>query len=62
MSNRKKLQKKLYFCRKNYCLSHRLEFADALIAATAIFHNANLFTLNRKDFACIPYLKLYEPK
>ena len=35
---------------------------DALIAATAIFHNAELFTLNRKDFAYIPNLKLYEPK
>ena len=47
---------------KTYCLSHKLEFADALIAATAILHNAELFTLNRKDFAYIPNLKLYEPK
>jgi len=31
-------------------------------AATALFHNAELFTLNRKDFACIPNLKLYEHK
>jgi len=47
---------------KTYCLSHKLEFADALIAATAIFHNIELFTLNTKDFAYIPNLKLYEPK
>jgi predicted nucleic acid-binding protein len=47
---------------KTYCLSHKLEFADALIAATAILHNAELFTLNRKDFAYIPNLKLYEHK
>ena len=47
---------------KTYCLSHKLEFADALIAATAIFHNVELFTLNRKDFTYIPNLKLYEPK
>ena len=47
---------------KTYCLSHKLEFADALIAATAILHNAELFTLNRKDFAYIPNLKLYEPQ
>ena len=47
---------------KTYCLSHKLEFADALIAATAILHNVELFTLNRKDFAYIPNLKLYEPK
>jgi predicted nucleic acid-binding protein len=45
---------------KTYCLSHKLEFADALIAATAIFHNVELFTLNRKDFVYIPNLKLYE--
>ena len=47
---------------KTYCLSHKLEFADALIAATAIFHNVELFTLNRKDFSYIPILRLYEPK
>ena len=45
---------------KTYCLSHKLEFADALIAATAIIHNTELFTLNRKDFAYIPNLKLYQ--
>ena len=47
---------------KTYCLSHKLEFADALIAATAIIHNIELFTLNRKDFVYIPNLKLYEPQ
>ena len=47
---------------KTYCLSHKLEFADALIAATAILHNVELFTLNRKDFTYIPNLKLYEYK
>ena len=46
---------------KTYCLSHKLEFADALIAATALFHHAELFTLNRKDFVYIPDLKLYRP-
>ena len=47
---------------KTYSLSHKLEFADALIAATAIFNNVELFTLNRKDFTYIPNLKLYEPQ
>jgi len=47
---------------KQYCLSHKLRLPDAQIAATAIIHNAELFTLNRKDFAYIPNLKLYEPK
>jgi len=46
---------------KTYCLSHKLEFADALIAATAIVHNAELFTLNKKDFAYIPNLQLFSP-
>lgn len=45
---------------KTYCLSHRLEFADALIATTAILNNAELFTLNKKDFSYIPNLKLYQ--
>ena len=47
---------------KQYCLSHKLRLPDAQIAATALFYNAELFTLNRKDFAYIPNLKLYEPE
>ena len=35
---------------KQYCLSHKLRLPDAQIAATALFYNAELFTLNRKDF------------
>ncbi|GHT88156.1 ribonuclease VapC [Bacteroidia bacterium] len=42
-----------------YCLSHNLDFHDALIAATAICHNVELYTLNIKDFIFIPTLKLY---
>ena len=45
---------------QQYCLSHRLKLPDAQIASTALFHNIELFTLNRKDFAYIPNLKLYE--
>jgi len=44
---------------KQFCLSFKLKLPDALIAATAILHNAELFTLNRKDFSYIPNLKLY---
>ena len=36
-----------------------VEFADAAIAATAIFHNAKLYTLNQKDFRVIKDLELY---
>jgi len=44
---------------KKFCLSHRLKLPDAQIAATAIFHKAELLTLNKKDFIYIPNLKLY---
>ena len=47
---------------KQYCLTHKLKLPDAQIAATALIHNAELFTLNRKDFAYIPNLKFYELK
>jgi predicted nucleic acid-binding protein len=42
-----------------YTLSHKLDWEDALIAATAICRDLELFTLNRKDFHYIPELKLY---
>ena len=42
-----------------YCLSHKLLLPDALIAATAIHYNMELFTLNLKDFKFIPNIKLY---
>jgi predicted nucleic acid-binding protein len=44
-----------------YCLSHKMTFNDALIAATAIYHKLELFTLNLKDFTFIPGLQLYRP-
>ena len=43
-----------------YCLSHSLKLADALIAATAIYHDIELFTLNLKDFKYIPNIKLHK--
>jgi len=45
---------------KIYCLSHRLNLPDALIAATALYYNIELFTLNLKDFRFIPDIKLYK--
>ena len=42
-----------------YRLSHGLDFHDALIAATAIYFNIELYTLNIKDFIFIDGLKLY---
>jgi predicted nucleic acid-binding protein len=45
---------------EKYCLSENLNLPDALIAATAIYYNIELFTLNRKHFVFIPDLKLYQ--
>jgi predicted nucleic acid-binding protein len=44
---------------EKYCLSHKLDFHDALIAATALYHSVDLFTLNVKDFIYIPGISLY---
>jgi len=40
----------------------QIAFADATIAATALIHGMELFTLNEGDFAMIPGLRLYKPK
>lgn len=40
----------------------RMDSIDALIAATAIEHRAQLATLNTKHFKHIPDLKLWTPK
>jgi len=45
---------------EKYCLSHGLDFHDALIAATAIYHRLELFTLNTKDFVYIPDITLLD--
>jgi predicted nucleic acid-binding protein len=42
-----------------YHLSHGLDFHDALIAATAIYHNIKLYTLNLRDFVFIENIQLY---
>lgn len=41
-----------------FYLSHGLQIADALIAATAIVHNAPLLSKNQRDFRFIPGLQL----
>lgn len=43
----------------DYSLSHKSTIPDMLIAATAISHNLELYTLNTKDFKFIPAIKLY---
>jgi hypothetical protein len=48
---------------KHFALSHAMEMADALIAATALFYNELLCTSNAKHFLPIDGLKLeiYSP-
>ncbi|TAG97303.1 MAG: type II toxin-antitoxin system VapC family toxin [Oscillatoriales cyanobacterium] len=44
-----------------YSLSHKLTIPDALIAATALVNDLELYTLNIKDFRFIENLRLYHP-
>ena len=43
-----------------YVLSHKLALPDGFIAATALTHNIELFTLNMKDYKFIEGLKFYK--
>lgn len=45
---------------EKYALSHRLHLPDALIAATAIYYEVELFTLNIKDFRFLKKVKLHK--
>lgn len=45
---------------EKYCLSHRLEMPDALIAATALVKRCELGTINRRDFRFIDGLRLID--
>ncbi len=45
---------------EQFSLSHRLQIPDAIIGATAIVYQIELFTYNRKDFDFLPEIKLYE--
>ena len=47
---------------EKYTLSHKLFLPDALIAATSIFHNIELYTLNIKDFKYVDRVKLFSEK
>lgn len=44
---------------ENYSLSHKLTIPDALIAASALVNDLELYTLNVKDFRFIESLRLY---
>lgn len=44
-----------------YSLSHKLAIPDALIAATALVNDLELYTLNIKDFRFIENIRLHQP-
>lgn len=44
---------------EKFSLSNNLNLPDALIAATAIYYNVNLYTLNKKDFKFIENVTLF---
>ncbi|MEZ5535857.1 MAG: type II toxin-antitoxin system VapC family toxin [Thiolinea sp.] len=44
---------------RNYAKSHTLDIPDSLIAATAMYYKAALFSYNIKDFRFIPRLELH---
>lgn len=41
--------------------SRRVKLADSIVAATALVHNAVLYTRNTADFKNIPHLKVVNP-
>ena len=47
------ISKKAVYLVEKYTLSHKLAIPDALIAATSIYYNMTLYTLNLKDFVFI---------
>ena len=44
----------------DYSLSHKLAIPDAIIAATALHYDIELYTYNTKDFRFIEGIRLYE--
>jgi tRNA(fMet)-specific endonuclease VapC len=46
---------------ETYVLGNKLSLPDAVISATALVHDVELYTLNLKDFRYIPNLKIYAP-
>ena len=48
---------------EKYSISHKISLPDALIGATSIYHNIELYTHNTKDFKFLENIKLFvEPK
>ena len=46
------------FLVEDYCLSHTMEFGDAIIAATALEYHEIILTANEKHYGFIPNIKI----
>lgn len=55
------VSQRLLVLMESYALSHKLSLPDALIAATALENDVELFTLNTKDFRFISGVRLFHP-
>ena len=55
-----KISRSFIYLMQKYSLSHNLDLPDALIAATAINNDFELYTLNLKDFKYIDNIKLWK--
>jgi len=45
---------------ETYKLSHGLQIPDAIIGATAVIHQIQLYTYNLRDFDFLPNINLYQ--
>ena len=52
------------FLVEDYCLSHTMEFGDAIIAATALEYHEIILTANEKHYGFIPNIQIsrFRPK
>ena len=46
----------------DYSISHKLSLPDALIGATAMYHDLKLYTLNVKDFKFLADIQIFSLK
>lgn len=55
------ISRKFISLTESFSLSHKICIPDALIAATALIHSIELYTLNTADFQFIKNIQLYKP-
>ncbi|QTA80221.1 Ribonuclease [Desulfonema limicola] len=55
------ISRKFISLMESLSLSHKISIPDALVAATALIHSIELYTLNTTDFQFIKNIQLYKP-